>query len=79
MGTSISEEQVVLLRAHCPVLRHITVMMDGDEAGREAAPEIAACLARHWWVRIAALPEGTEPDTVKRPELEKLLAVQAPA
>jgi DNA primase len=72
MGTSISDAQVALLRT-CPSLRHVTVMMDGDDAGRAAAPAVAARLAAHWWVRIVSLPEGAEPNTLKRNELEQLL------
>jgi DNA primase len=72
MGTSISTEQVALLRDHCPALRFVTVMFDGDQAGRTASPEIAARLACHWWVRIIDLPEGSEPDTLSQ---EKLLAL----
>jgi DNA primase len=68
LGTSISTEQVALLR-DCPALRFVTVMLDGDQAGRTAAPEIAARLARHWWVRIIELPEGREPDTLPHSEL----------
>jgi DNA primase len=73
MGTSLSEEQVALLRAHCPALRFITMMLDGDDAGRKAAPTVAARLARHWWTRIVELPDGTQPDTVERGVLEELL------
>ena len=72
MGSSISDEQVVLLR-DCPELRHVTVLMDGDEAGRKAAPTVAARLCERWWTRIVQLPEGTQPDTVALDELEHLL------
>src|SRR5918995_1095178 len=34
MGSSMSEAQVALLREHCPALRLVSVMLDGDEAGR---------------------------------------------
>jgi DNA primase len=73
MGSSISESQVALLREHCPTLRFVSVMLDGDDAGRSAAPEVAARLAKHWWTRIVALPEGTQPDTVDIDVLEELL------
>ena len=73
MGTSISAEQVATLERHCPALRSLTVLLDGDEAGRSAAPEVAAALAAHWWVRVAALPEGEEPDTLPQEELLALL------
>jgi DNA primase len=63
MGSSISDEQVALLVEHCPALRFVTVLMDGDKAGREAAERVAGKLAWHWPVRIGALPEGMQPDT----------------
>jgi DNA primase len=73
MGSSLSEEQMVLLREHCPVLRFVTLMLDGDEAGQKAGDIIAARLAKHWWTRIVVLPAGTQPDTVKTSVLEQLL------
>jgi DNA primase len=73
MGGSISEEQVALLREHCPNLRFVTVMLDGDEPGREAAGIVAARLAQSWWSRIVHLAAGGQPDTVARPELGRVL------
>src|SRR3954471_17778858 len=73
MGTSLSDEQVALLREHCTALRCVTVLLDGDEAGRHAAEPIAGKLAQHWWVKIASLPDGEEPDTVDEPTLVELL------
>ena len=73
MGSSISEEQVALLREHCPNLRFVTVLLDGDETGREAADMIAARLAQSWWSRIVRLADGAQPDTVGDAELWRLL------
>ena len=73
MGSSLSEEQVALLREHCPALRFVTVMLDGDEAGEKAGDIITARLAKHWWTRKVALPDGTQPDTVETSVLEQLL------
>lgn len=73
MGSSISEEQIALLQQHCPALRFVSVMLDGNEPGRKAAEIVAARLARHWWARIATLPDGEEPDTVAHDQLEQLL------
>jgi DNA primase len=78
MGSSIAEEQVALLREHCPALRFVTVMLDGDEAGRKAGDIIAARLAKHWWTRTVALPDGTQPDTVAHGQLEHLLGRKDP-
>lgn len=73
MGSSISEEQVALLREHCPALRFVTVLLDGDEAGVEGGDKVTAALAKHWFVRIVALPDGNQPDMVDQGELERLL------
>jgi DNA primase len=58
MGSSLSNEQVALLR-DCPALRFVTVMLDGDEAGQKAGDIVAIQLAKHWWIRIVALPVST--------------------
>ncbi len=73
MGGSISEEQVALLLEHCPALRFVTVCLDPDEPGRKASELVAARLSRHWWVRIATLPDGMQPDTA--PEADLLAAL----
>ncbi len=63
MGSSISDAQIALLVEHCPALRFVTVLLDGDDAGRKAAELVAGRLAWHWPVKIGALPEGLQPDT----------------
>jgi DNA primase len=71
MGTSVSVKQLELL-AHANA-RHITVLLDGDEAGREAAEKVAGAIANVAWCRIVHLPDGTQPDTVDGAGLERLL------
>lgn len=73
MGTSLSDQQVELLRAHCTALKAITVLLDADPPGRTAAPLVAAKLAAHWWVHIAALPDGLEPATADESLLRALV------
>jgi DNA primase len=73
LGSTVSEHQIALLREHCPRLRQIVVLMDGDEAGRKAADVVAPLLARAYPTRIVDLPEGAEPDTVDLGELRGLL------
>jgi DNA primase len=73
MGSSLSDEQVALLREHCPALRFVTIMLDGDEAGQKAVDIITARLAKYWWTRDVLLPDGTQPDTVEKSVLEQLL------
>jgi hypothetical protein len=61
------------LREHAPNLRHVTVLLDGDEPGRKAADTVAARLAQNWWCRIVHLADGEEPDTVDPALLERRL------
>jgi hypothetical protein len=71
MGTSISVKQLELL-AHATA-RHVTVMLDGDEAGREAAEKVAGAIANVAWSRIVHLPAGGQPDTMDRAQLGRTL------
>jgi DNA primase len=48
-------------------------LLDGDEAGRAAADEVAGAIVNVARTRIVLLSDGTQPDTLDRPELERLL------
>ena len=71
MGTSVSVQQLERL-AHAQA-RHITVLLDGDDPGREAAEEVAGAIANVAWARIVHLPDEAQPDTVDPAELERRL------
>ena len=71
MGTSVSVPQLELL-AHANA-RHITVLLDGDEAGRAASEEVAGAIANVAWSRIVHLPAEAQPDTLDPARLERLL------
>ena len=71
MGTSVSIKQLELL-AHANA-RHITVLLDGDDPGREAAEKVAGAIANVAWARLVHLPDGVQPDTIDRAQLERLL------
>ena len=71
MGCSLSEDQEAQLVAH---FRQVVVMLDGDEAGRRAAVEIAGKLAHKMWVRVVDVPDGRQPDRLATQEIQKLLA-----
>jgi DNA primase len=49
-------------------------MLDGDEAGRNGAAEVATRLARSMWVRIVDVAEGKQPDELAVEEIRALLA-----
>jgi DNA primase len=69
MGSSLSDAQAELLGAFDRVL----LMLDGNEAGVDAAPKIAAQLARRLLVRIADVPDGTQPDQLSTEEIRAVL------
>jgi len=71
MGVSMSGDQEEQLVAH---FRQVVIMLDGDEAGRRAAPEIAGRLARGVWVFVVDLPDGSQPDQLSIPKLQELIA-----
>src|ERR1017187_9183698 len=71
MGCSLSEEQEKLLARH---FRQVVLMLDGDEAGRRAAGDIAGRLARRAWVRVVDVPAGKQPDQLLTQEVRELLA-----
>lgn len=73
MGLSISDEQVALLEA--ANVRRITVMLDGDDAGRKAAKKVAARCAHSFFTRLVDLPDDEQPDTVSE---DLLLSVSEP-
>jgi len=62
MGTSLSPTQAGLVRN--AGFRYAILLLDGDEAGRAAAPEAAFVLSQHVYVRTMGLPDGVKPDTV---------------
>jgi DNA primase len=71
MGCSLSREQEVQLAAH---FRRVVVMLDGDDAGRNAAWEITNHLARNLWIRVIEMGDGEQPDQISTNELQKLMA-----
>src|SRR6187431_905897 len=52
---------------------HELARADGGEAGRAAADAVAGAIAHVAWARIVLLSDGTQPDSLERPELERLL------
>ena len=70
MGCSLSEIQTELIASR---FERAVVMMDGDEAGRNAAQEIVPRLARKLFVRTIALPAGKQPDNMLAEEVTQVL------
>ena len=72
MGSSVSEEQLALLRERGT--RHVTLLLDGDDAGRKARERALPALASAFFVRAPLLPDGEKPDTLGEAELLQLVA-----
>jgi DNA primase len=71
MGSTMSKVQEDLLAEH---FGHVVVMLDGDEAGREASAEITDRLQRAVYrVDLIELPEGVQPDQLSVDALRELL------
>jgi DNA primase len=72
MGTSLSARQQNLLVQSGAV--RLTLLLDGDVAGRNAARDIAQALIHRNHVRVAHLLDGKQPDTENEDELRRRLA-----
>jgi DNA primase len=70
MGSSLSEEQEKLLAEY---FHEAVLLLDGDEAGRAATPEIAARLVRRMFVRAVDLSAGAQPDRFSSEEIKAIL------
>jgi DNA primase len=73
MGSSVSEEQVELLRGRST--RYVSLLLDGDEAGRRARERVLPALASAFFVRAPLLPEEEKPDTLGEAQLLDLVAL----
>jgi len=70
MGSTMSKAQEELIGEY---FGHVIVMLDGDEAGREAAVGIADRLKRVvYQVQLVDLPQGVQPDHLSTDELHRL-------
>jgi DNA primase len=69
MGCSLSQRQEALLQQH---FRQVTVMLDGDNAGRRAGAMIAARLITKVAVRVVEIPVGSQPDRLSADQIRCL-------
>jgi DNA primase len=70
MGCSLSDHQEHLLLRH---FTKITLLLDGDTAGREAGEAIVQRLVHKAHVRIVDLPDGNQPDQLSPDQLDGIL------
>jgi DNA primase len=73
MGCALSREQEALLRRSGP--QRITLLLDGDCAGRKATSEMLQRLATFGSASAPNLPENAQPDTMDE---DALLAAVRP-
>ncbi len=71
MGSSFSQRQSELLLRH---FANVTLMLDGDEAGRRAAEVIANLLTPKARVHRVELPNRVQPDQLSSAEINVLVA-----
>jgi DNA primase len=74
MGSYLSEAQTHLLRAALGAQGKVTIMMDGDEDGRNCQEQCLAELSRHMFVKVVELNDGIQPDHLSDDQLRQLLA-----
>jgi DNA primase len=70
MGSSLSEHQEQLLLKQ---FTKVTLLLDADAAGTEAAGTIAQRLMHKLHVRVVDLPDGQQPDQLTKDQLNALL------
>lgn len=71
MGVAMSQDQQLLLTSR---FRRVVLMLDGDDAGRNAARKLAARLRPYVEVRLVHLPEGSQPDKASDLEINNFLS-----
>jgi DNA primase len=76
MGSSVSTEQLALLRERDT--QCVTLLLDGDGAGRQARERALPGLASSLYVRAPLLPDGQKPDTLPEAELLELVLSPLP-
>ncbi len=75
LGRSMSSEQLQLLEASGA--QYLTVLLDGDDAGRSAIPAMMELLCHSpLRAKFAVLPDGSQPDTVDETILRELLGLR---
>jgi DNA primase len=70
MGNNMSQQQEKIITAR---FKRVTILLDGDDAGRKAAEGIASRLIHKLHVRIIDLPDGKQPDEFPAEKLTQVL------
>jgi DNA primase len=75
MGSSVSPEQLALLKRRG--VRFVTLLLDGDDAGRRARERALPDLSASFFVSAPLLPDGEKPDTLDEAELRRLVSFRS--
>lgn len=70
MGSSLSHDQEELLARH---FKAVCLLLDGDQAGRNATDEILRRIGKRLWTWASMLPDNTQPDILTADELASRL------
>jgi DNA primase len=70
MGASLSERQQVLLLSH---FSEIVLLLDGDDAGRQATRRIAEALKNLAKLHVGVVPDGRQPDSLRADEVRQIV------
>jgi DNA primase len=71
MGCALYEPQRHALLER---FREVCLLLDGDQAGRNASPIVAAKLRSHCQVQVVDLPDGTQPDQLSMEDICQILS-----
>jgi DNA primase len=74
MGSTLSRYQADLLATH---FDRVVLLLDGDDAGRQAAMSFAQTLGRRMSVAVISIDDGRQPDQLDPAENQRLLAAVA--
>lgn len=70
MGSTLSRQQADLLATH---FHRVVLMLDGDEAGRQGAMDIAQRLGARMSVTVISLEDGRQPDQFSSDRIRSVL------
>jgi DNA primase len=70
IGSWLSDVQEKILRECFPF---VVLMLDGDEAGREATRDISARLIKELFINVVHLPDRKQPDQLSPDEIDFFL------
>lgn len=70
LHADISLKQLKILGG---ITDYVYIMLDGDKAGRDASEKIKVLLNHRFIKKICYLPDGKDPDNLKKEEIEKIL------